>query len=500
MNIQSILNILNPQPNVGALEISDVDLKFAQIKNNHLQTHSVKLAEGVVKEGKINDQKGFLEALNNLRSQITDDKKKEIYAIINIPDNNIYLQTLNLPAIAEAELDEAAKLNLRMVSPIDFEKTYADWQLINKSQTIERANQLEILGAFVQSQIIDDIDNSLKQAGFIPTAIEFNSLSLSRLAINLGAEIDAQKPFILIYFGNNGLSFNLIRNGNLYFNHFVSWQLASAETSQIPVETFKKLIIDELKKVLSFYTTRSQEPINEIVLAAYGLEENISKIISENFSFKVRPLTLKKIQGIPASWFPAIGSATRAETPWSKDFEISLGKIGTEEKLFQYKSIKFVEIWRDAALISLALVLIIFIGADVFLKKTFDNLEYQFTNMAKNSAEEQEEKNLIKEISSINKQIELANKALEKRTIISSLLEKIKTLSSDNKISFRRIFVQSWTAPIFINAFANDSEAALNFRDKLITDGGFENVDLPITKISPSEGGVNFTISFKIKK
>ncbi|MBI5306247.1 hypothetical protein HZB04_01530 [Candidatus Wolfebacteria bacterium] len=505
--IKSILNILNPQPKTGALEINDIDLKFTRIENNRLVSYSAKLANDAVKEGKINNQKSFSESLSNLYSQIAGDKKnkkEEIYVIVNIPDNNIYLQTFNLPAVSEKELDEAAKLNLKMVSPIDFENTYANWQLINKPQKEEikenrGIGQFEILGAFIQSRLIDEFDDSLRQNGFIPIAVEFNALALTKLAIDLGIEIDSKKPFILIYFGNNGLSFNLIRNGNLYFNHFIPWQLFYAENGKIPVESFKKLVIEEFKKVLSFYAPRWQEPINEVVLTAYGLEENIIKIISENFSFKIKPLMLKKFQNVSSNWFPAIGSALRGEIPWSQDYAISIAKFDAKEKLFQYKLKKFIEIWRNIFIVSSSLILIIFIGADVFLRKTTDNMEYQLSTTVKRPQEEQEKKQLMEKIIVINKKIELANMAFKKKTTIFPFLEKIKNFSSENNISLKRIFVQSWTTPIFINAFAPTSEIALNFRNKLANYGGFENVDLPITKIIPGDGGVNFMISFKIK-
>lgn len=513
LNIRWILNILNPQPKTGALEINDVDLKFALIENNRLISYSIKLANGAVKNGRIADLKSFSEALSNLYSQITGEKKnkkKEIYTIINIPDNNIYLQTFTLPAISEKEIDKAVELNLRMVSPIDFEKTYASWQLIDKSiytknnqQKIkekEQIGQFEFLGAFIESRIIDEFDDILRQSGFVPIAVEFNALSLTKLVIDLGIDVDLKMPFIIIHFSNNGLSFNLIRNGNLYFNHFVSWQSAYPESGKIPMESFKKMIIEELKKVLSFYAPRWQEPINEIIIVAYGLEENIIKIISENFSYKTRPLTLKKFKNASANWFPAIGSALRGEIQWSLDSALSIAKFGTKEKLFQYKSKKFVEIWRNIFIASSFLMLIFFIGADVFLRKTTDNLEYQLSTIIKKPQEENEKNQLIGKITAVNNQIKSVSAAFEKKTVISSFLEKIKNFGSENNISLKRIFVQSWATPIFISASAPTSEAALKFRDAIANDGGFENIDLPITKIVTADNGVNFIISFKIKK
>jgi len=54
-------------------------------------------------------------------------------------------------------------------------------------------------------------------------------------------------------------------------------------------------------------------------------------------------------------------------------------------------------------------------------------------------------------------------------------------------------------APVLINASASNEDAAVSFKNKLIEDGKFRNVNLPITKISRTDKGVEFTVSFNIK-
>ena len=52
--------------------------------------------------------------------------------------------------------------------------------------------------------------------------------------------------------------------------------------------------------------------------------------------------------------------------------------------------------------------------------------------------------------------------------------------------------------PVLINAQAVNEAAALEFK-KLEGDPQFEAVEMPIAKITPTAGGINFTIVFKIK-
>ncbi len=506
MNVdyKKILNILNPQPKIGALEISDVDLKFSRLEGEKFISYSVKLAAGVIKDGRINNYEGFSSALSVMRSQITAKLKEKINIIVNISDNNVYFQVFNLPAL-EHNLEEAINLNLKMISPIDFSGAYYDWRVIGE-EIIDGRAQSEIFGAFSEAKIIDEFDGALKKNNFMPVAFEFSALALSRLAVDFGANVDKAKPFLLFYVGANGLSFNLIRNGNLYFNHFVSWQTIHSETREIPMDLFKKLIVDEIKKVLSFYGTRWKEQIDEMILVTHGLNDAIVKIAAENFSFsKVQPLSLKKIndispENIQPAWFSVLGSAVRGTIPRSKDNMISLAKIGTEEEFFQHRILGFVKIWRNVILITLTVILIVFVGVDsLFLGKTVASLNNQFSVLGeyKQSEKEEFEKNK-KQIEDLNNKIDFAVMASAERSVWSDFFEKINGLAANDNISIRRIYIQSVAAPVLFNALAPSEDAAIDFKNKLIAEG-FQGVDLPITKISRTEKGVEFTISFGIK-
>lgn len=505
MDFKKLLNILNPQPKIGALEISDVDLKFGQIENDKFIFHSVKLAADVIKNGRIKNREGFLSALSVIHSQITAQKKKKISTIVNLPDNNVYFQVFNLPAL-ESNLEEAVNLNLKMISPIDFEKSYSDWQMLGE-EIIDGLTQLEIFGVFGESRMIDEFDESLRLAGFMPVAFEFNGLALARLAVDFGTNVDKKKPFLLLYVGPNGLSFNTIRNGNIYFNHFVSWQTINSETREVSLEIFNKTITEEIKKVLSFYGTRHKEQIEEILLVSHGLNDSLIKIMSENFSFfkKIEPLNLGKIGGIDIvviqpAWFPVLGSAIRGTISRSKDTIVSLAKTGTEEEFFRHRTIGFIKFWRNVVLSSLVIMAVVFAGIGyLFMDKTIVSLNSQLANISGygKSQKEEFEKN-SKEIEGLNQKIDFAVKVSAERSKWSEFFEKINNLATAGNISIKRIYVQSIDAPVLINAIALNEDAAVGFKNKLI-ENDFKDVNFPITKISRTGRGVEFTVTFKIK-
>ena len=495
MNFKRILNILNPPLQIGGLEITDFELRFVGFKGGAPFSISLKLEPGIIKEGEIKNTEAFLNILSKLRLEITGGRKKKVFAVVIIPDNNVYVQSFYLPDVSGERLEEAAELNLQMISPIEYGGAYSDWQLANGGEN----GRLEALGVFAHKKFIDEINKFLKQADFMPAAIEFSGLSLVRLAENSGAGIDVSKPYLLLHVGGNGLSFNLVKNGNLYFNHFVSWQSVYEDKREVPFESFKKLIIEEVRRILNFYAAHWDGQLENAVLAAPGLVDDIVKVISENFAFKIQPLSLKNFTDVSAAWFPALGAAFRGLIPRSQDNFIGLRKDEIEKEFYFEKVIRFIKIWRNVVLTAFAAMILIFGAADLFLKNTLNSLSAQadgFKNRDEVKLVELEK--FQNQTGEINKKIDLAVKSYGERLRWSLFLEKIRDLAGAD-IVIEKIFIQSPEMPVIVNGLAPAENAALDFKKRLIESGYFNNVDLPVDKIIQAAGGVNFTINFILK-
>lgn len=507
MSFKRFLTILNPQPAISGLEISDSALKFVLIKENKLTFTSLNLPMGTIEEGKIKNKENFKAALSKLHSQITSKTKKKIYAIINIPDIDVYTQVFNLPLVAIDNLDEAIGLNLQMISPIDFSSVYADWQRVGETDI--DGGQLEILGAFVPNKTVDEFVQYLKETNFVVAAIEFSALAFSRLFSGLA---NLPNSFLLLHLTGSGLNFCLIKNRNLYFNHFVAWP--AGEERQISLATIKETIIRETQKILNFASSHwPDSQITNLLLAVPALEEKITQIITENFTLSVQKLTLprelKDVNGqwsivnsqlstLTSDWFSTLGSALRGLIPRSKDIIISLASTGTEEEFRQHQTINFIKIWRNIAFTSLSFILIAFIVLEGFLIKNTDSLNNQLANLA-NLPEIEKINKLQEEAKNFNSRVDLALKAKEQVYNWSPFFEKIKNLAG-NDIVIERIFVQSKEMPILFNGRALDESAIINFKDKLEKEDQFGEINMPLAGItSAPDGKLRFTITFKVK-
>jgi hypothetical protein len=62
-------------------------------------------------------------------------------------------------------------------------------------------------------------------------------------------------------------------------------------------------------------------------------------------------------------------------------------------------------------------------------------------------------------------------------------------------VTIERLYIQSAQQPITINARASGEAAALSFKNRLETIEGVTKVDLPLSSVTPAQGG---SVSFRV--
>lgn len=495
---KKILNFFNPEPLIGGLEISDTFIRFVQFRGAKAKIISLKLPPAAVEDGKIKDKGQLLLALSNLHGQLVLRKKKKIYVIASISDGNVYTEIFSLPKSAESDLNQAANLNLRMISPIDFEDSYSDWQTVGE-KTASGLSQLEILSAFVQKKTIDDFEEIIKQSGFDIAAIEFPSLALARALGELGDNFDRGKNYFLMKVASEGLSFSLFKNNNLYFMHFVSWASAYGQNRQVTFESIKNLTISEIRKVLGFYENHWNESLVEIILVTPTLREEIAKIIEENFSnLKVRNASLKQFQNLEPSWFSVVGSALRGLISRSQDVFISLASSGTEENFKNYQVISFIKIWRNTILTFLAAILAFLGGLNFLLASNYSELEARKKDISLNP-EFDVILELRQEAQNFNQKVNFLSVAAKERNKWSPFANKIIELSNASDIILKRIFIQSADSPVLLVGEATNEDKVFSFKKVLGEQTEFSNINFQLSNFSQTGGKFTFSITLNAK-
>jgi len=490
-----ILKLLNPEPPIAGLEINDLSLRYFIVKAGQPKIYSVKLEPGVVVEGKLQNKEAFLKALLNLRNQITKKSKEKLFVILNISANNVYFQIFDLPNVALNNLEEASQLNLQMISPIDISEAYYDCQKIGE---IKEENKIEIAGAFIYKNIIDDFSELFLKANFVIVAVEFVPLAIARLVKELALNFDEKANYILLYLSSDGLNFLIIRNGNLYFNYFTSWRSLKGEKRYLGLEEFRAVVVDETKKILSFYNRNWTEPIKAFLIFAQGLSDEIKEIITKNFSLEVQEITLKKYSKLEYVWSPALGSYLRGLIDRSEDNIISLASTGTEEEFRRQLFITFVRLWQKIVLSFLIFIIVAVFAANMFLFARVNMLQQNKDLI--NIRNQEEINELQAKVKEFNDRVALLKKVRGEIFSWSDFFSKIKAIASQDDIEILKLVVDSDQKSINIFAKATDEKKAEAFRQKLANEAQFQEVVMPLSHIQPiSENLINFYISFKLR-
>ena len=448
--------------------------------------------------GKLVKSQEFVSALKQLHGHITANITKKIPVVVSISDADVYSQQFVLPQLKSSSLEEAARLNLQVISPIDFSKSYSDWQKIDNPKST--VHEVEILASFIEKETIDPIYKALLDAQFVPVAIEQRAASLIRLLVQLANSYNDQQSHFLLYVSSDGLGFALIRNNYLYFNRFTSWSSilhSAAGQRQISVSEFSDTIIQESHRIMNFYSSHFNDAINSLYIIAPGLEEQVKQIIENSFPIKVEPFSLKNLV-IEQQWYVALGAALRGSVPRAIDVEISLAPEGTEIQFYHSRVIAFAILWRNVLVSVLTIALVSTAGVYLLMSK-FTNDAVADLNLSSGNINSAYLDSLKNEAVKFNRAIDRAMAAKQTQSSWSKVLADIYAQAGTDS-SIVRIYMQSIDSPIILNGTAINSNAAIDFKNKLAALPYISSVDLPLSSLTSdgTDSGVSFTISFKV--
>ncbi len=484
-------DILISRPKTGAIQITDAFLQYVLIDRNKINSFSLKIPPGILNNGIIQNRDYFISLLRQLHRLIKPGKDKEkIKVIVNVPAELVFSQSFNLPNIDSELMNESAKLNLQMLSPIQPEKAYLSWQKIN-----ETLDQIEFLGAIAERKKIDDLSQALEEANFKPVAVEFPALALTRF-INKFL-MSETKTYIVLHISSDGLDLFILKNGQLYFDHFRSWKSIQGDNRQITRSFFEATVVEEVQRVLNFALNYFKEKLSQIILIAPGFEEEIKKLLETTFGLETIFLDTRGFTNLGPSWYVVLGSAVRGTVDRSKDQEITLTQLTPIEEYYQEQVLSFTILWRNIILGMMAIFLIIFIGIDIFLidyyKKTQDQLATFKSQEVLGELEE-----LKSKAQEFNDLVDLIEKEQGPQKV--SWLEFLNTLTNltaSYNIKIERLLISSLEQPIQLNGIAPSKVSLLDFKEALSKKNYVKNVELPLPSISILEdNSVAFSLNF----
>lgn len=498
MSISSLLdpikNLLISPLRIGALEVSATSLKYLLVRGNTIVQASLRLPPGVIEKGIIKNREVFVSALKSLHLQISPIANP-INIILTVPSNLVFAQAFNVPMVAKESLNEAIVLNLQMVSPNKIEESYYDYQEIKINKDL---GHLDLLGAFTAKGPIDEYDKTLREANFVPVAVEFPGLSLTRLIRQRWGGIELEQHYLLVYVSGEGVLMMILKNGNLAFNHFTPWEDALAATSSLSFPQVKEILKREMQRVMNFYLSRTGKSIEEAVLVSPVFNYEIVKLASEELKLKIRNLTIAELPKLQPSWFPVLGAALRGLVSRSKDTDISIAATGSQAEYYQERALNFVGLWRNIIVGTLVLVLASFILIDTIFSKQQKQLEQRLAA----PVDEMTTKGSVMvrgKIEAFNTLLAMVSSTSKNENAWSPTLKSLSKIAGD-EISFDRIYINKGDLRGLINGRGASDEGILAFKDRLAADPSTASVDLPLSNIKiDADKSSTFSLTAKFK-
>lgn len=467
---------------LSGLHFSDNTVRFFDIKKG--VRAAVGLLPSTIRDGEVKNKDELVKALTALHAQIAN-KGEVINVIASLAPNKILLEAFSLlDDIPENKLAESAKKHLDIIAPFNKSDRYDD---------AERLHNHDFLAGFAEKKLIEPYVDAMKQANFMPVAIEHPALSLNRI-------VPVNQSSIAIDVGNDGLLFVFSRFGKLYFSNFLSWtEIAlgyDKNNNGLDFDEIIDAINDEINRIGTLAVVRKNPPQKIYINAP---DEAVPIFIEKiyNGQIVVERLAPKALLGYPFDWYLAGGASLRGQIPRENDHQISLAPKDTEELYALQQRRSFFTVWRNIFAVSFGLLLLAFLLIDNLMLKIDINLQNQLASeLAKPNMEEVFL--LRAKAQNFNKLTAMAKTAQSRIVDWHKFFDSIAEYAS-GKVSLDGIRVRMEDKFGIIGGRSQNEVKVIDFKNALLADKRFVDVVLPLSDISPDgRGGVMFKMTFKV--
>ena len=226
-----MLEFLTLKPEAFGLDISDSSLRIAKLKKKNKRLSLASFGEanippGIINKGEIQDEEALSKIIKTALTKTKGEKLRTNYIIASLPEEESFLEVIQMPKIKEEELKEAVYLEAENYIPLPIEDVYLDFQIVQPPYN--HLDHLDILITALPKKIVDSYAACFKKAGLQPQVLEIESLAIARALIK--NEVSPH-PLLLIDFGNNKTSFIIFSGYSVKFTRSVP--ISSRDFTQV---------------------------------------------------------------------------------------------------------------------------------------------------------------------------------------------------------------------------------------------------------------------------
>lgn len=239
-------HIYDVEPPAFGLDISDFLLKIALLKPqgknftlaSFQETH---IPEGIVQNNEIKKPDELLKIFSESVKNAKGEKIKTKFVTATIPERKSFLRIIQLPKMPEEEIKQAIKFEMEANIPLSLNEAYFDWQALGESSKI---NHRDILVAVAPKSVVDPYLELIKNAGFIPKALELESIAMSRSII---PNLKTEKPVLIVNLSATQINFTIFSGQAPRFSSSIS--TASRNHLTYYISQYMKMSTEEAEKI-----------------------------------------------------------------------------------------------------------------------------------------------------------------------------------------------------------------------------------------------------------
>jgi type IV pilus assembly protein PilM len=244
------------------LDISETVFRVVQLKKSGnkirlISYNSVEVPKNVFHDGKIVEIDKAVSLLKQLIHEVKGKKIATQYVTACLAENKTFIKLINLE-ISSKNKEEILKQIIEESKkhiPYALEDVYFDWQYTNASENI-------LIGA-CPKEVVENYQETISKAGFIPVALEIEAVAIARSLFN--PKLKMESPVMILDLGAN-------RTGLIvYLNNTIPFTLSINFSGDLLTKTIsEKLRIspeqaEQAKRYCGLDKTKAQGIIYEII-------------------------------------------------------------------------------------------------------------------------------------------------------------------------------------------------------------------------------------------
>ena len=279
------MQLLDLKYGAFGLDISDSSVKIVKLEKKRgkfvvASYGQTKLKPGTVELGIIKNAKELAEAIRLVYKTVKGKKLKAEHAVISLPEEQSFLQVIQMPKMTAEELKSAILFEAENYIPMPIKQVYLDFQVIEPIK--DDLDHVDVLVAAMPMQLVDAYLLCIKAAGLTTLAAELESQSIARALIKNDT---SEFPVVILDIGNNNINFIVFSGHAIRFTSSLSMQATEENLGELA---------EQIKKYINFYQEHAshehlflESKVKKIILCGGGSSlKKLPEFLTEKLGIK----------------------------------------------------------------------------------------------------------------------------------------------------------------------------------------------------------------------